>query len=336
MAAQAEARGQTHYDCQRLTHELAATRRTHAQRQRRGGRTLSGSDAADARTLQGQGAPSWQQSLPMARAVSLPVVGAPRLVSLPSVEAPRPLFNPANDVVVVLSRCFEKSPTPLELLSRNVPFVVYQKMEGKCNTTVSLAQLRRDHGQHALRVRWMNHNRGDECSAYLQFIVDHYSALPRAVAFLQYDSRHQMLNYHSSKRVQRAGIFFGSIANALVAVQAHRMNMSRGFIALGRHSFEGEWPGPCEPMTRASRFLGCSAPIAQHVLGRNASGFLRFYGNGKHCICTACALHVYCVCTACALHVHCMCMCTAHTWQVSLSSLARGYARDLSTGTTAY
>ena len=336
VTAQAEARGQTHYDCQRLTHELAATRRTHAQRQRRGGRTLSGSDAADARTLQGQGAPSWQQSLPMARAVSLPVVGAPRLVSLPSVEAPRPLFNPANDVVVVLSRCFEKSPTPLELLSRNVPFVVYQKMEGKCNTTVSLAQLRRDHGQHALRVRWMNHNRGDECSAYLQFIVDHYSALPRAVAFLQYDSRHQMLNYHSSKRVQRAGTFFGSIANALVAVQAHRMNMSRGFIALGRHSFEGEWPGPCEPMTRASRFLGCSAPIAQHVLGRNASGFLRFYGNGKHCICTACALHVYCVCTACALHVHCMCMCTAHTWQVSLSSLARVSARDLSTGTTAY
>ena len=250
----------------------------------------------------------------MARAVSLPLVGAPRLVSLPSVEAPRPLFNAANDVVVVLSRCFEKSPTPLELLNRNVPFVVYQKMEGKCNTTASLAQLRRDHGQHALRVRWMNHNRGDECSAYLQFIVDHYSALPRAVAFLQYDSRHQMLNYHSSKRVQRAGIFFGSIANALVAVQAHRMNMSRGFIALGRHSFEGEWPGPCEPMTRASRFRGCSAPIAQHVLGRNASGFLRFYGNGKH-MCTARALHVHCMCTACALHVHCVCSacgCTLH------------------------
>eukprot|EP00964_Phaeocystis_antarctica_P102073 scaffold67484_cov67-Phaeocystis_antarctica.AAC.7 len=36
VTAQAEARGQTHYDCQRLAHELAATRRTHAHSQ--GGR----------------------------------------------------------------------------------------------------------------------------------------------------------------------------------------------------------------------------------------------------------------------------------------------------------
>ena len=231
-----------------------------------------------------------------------------------SVETPGPLrrntassvFRPDDGVVVVLSRCIEKSTTPHELLSRNVPFVVYQKMAGKCNTTASLAQLKRDHGQHALRVRWMNFNRGDECSAYLQFIVDHYSALPRAVAFLQYDSQHQMLNYHSTTKGRRAGSFFGSTADALVAVQAHRMNMSRGFIALGRHSFEGEWPGPCEPLTRASRFRECSAPIAQHVLGRNASGLLRFYGNGKH----KKGVHVHCmslrVCmsTACALHLH--------------------------------
>ena len=280
--------------------------------------------------------------LPMARAVSLPPVETPRLVSLPPVEAPRPLFA-ANDVVVVLSRCLETSPTPLELLTRNVPFVVYQKMKGRCNTTVSLAQLQRDHGRHALRVRWMDHNRGDECSAYLQFIVDHYNALPRAVAFLQYDSRHQMLNYHSSKRLQRVSGHIGSIADALVAVQAHRMNMSRGFLALGRHSFEGEWPGPCEPLTRASRFRKCSAPIAQHVLGRNASGLLRFYSNGKHCACTACTLHVHCVYTACALRVHCMHthahvhgMHTAHTWQVSLSSLAHVSARGLPTGSVAY
>jgi hypothetical protein len=253
------------------------------------------------------------------RLVRLPSVETRRLVSLPSVEAPQPLFA-ANDVVVVLSRCFEKSPTPLELLARNVPFVVYQKMEGKCNTTGSLAQLQRDHGKHALRVRWMDHNRGDECSAYLQFIVDHYSALPRAVAFLQYDSRHQLLNYHSSRRVQRVGGFVGSIGDALVAVQAHRMNMSRGFIALGRHSFEGEWPGPCEPITRANRFRECSAPITQHVLGRNASGFLRFYSNGKHCMLPACTRRVHCMHTACALHVHehahGVCMCAACTLQV--------------------
>jgi hypothetical protein len=127
-----------------------------------------------------------------------------------------------------------------------------------------------------------------------------------------------------------------------VAVQAHRMNMSRGFIALGRHSFEGEWPGPCEPITRANRFRECSAPITQHVLGRNASGFLRFYSNGKHCMLPACTLRVHCMHTsmhmacACALHAHCRCMCSAHTWQVSLSSLARVSARGLLTGTAAY
>ena len=266
----------------------------------------------------------WQR-VPMARAVSLPPVETPRLVSLPPVEAPRPLFA-ANDVVVVLSRCLETSPTPLELLTRNVPFVVYQKMKGRCNTTVSLAQLQRDHGRHALRVRWMDHNRGDECSAYLQFIVDHYNALPRAVAFLQYDSRHQMLNYHSSKRLQRVSGHIGSIADALVAVQAHRMNMSRGFLALGRHSFEGEWPGPCEPLTRASRFRKCSAPIAQHVLGRNASGLLRFYSNGKHCACTACTLHVHCVCTACTRMRMCM-ACTPHIHGRSLYRRSRTYPR---------
>ena len=45
MAAQAEARGQTRYDCQRLAHELAATRRTHAQQQRRGVRIIIVSEA---------------------------------------------------------------------------------------------------------------------------------------------------------------------------------------------------------------------------------------------------------------------------------------------------
>ena len=127
----------------------------------------------------------------------------------------------------------------------------------------------------------MSHNRGDECSAYLQYIVDHYRALPKAVAFLQYSCRVQMLNFGNT----RAGRGHGSPAEALAAVQAGSLNASRGYVALGRHSFEGEWPGPCEPPARAERFVQCAAPLVRRVMGRNASGFFRFYANGLFVVC---------------------------------------------------
>ena len=95
---------------------------------------------------------------------------------------------------VVFARCAEVVPLgSLEQLSRHgIDWVVYQK--APCNTSSAtrssnhLAQLSR-----LGRVVSMAHNRGDECSAYLQYIVDSYDALHDVTAFLQFGSERQQI-----------------------------------------------------------------------------------------------------------------------------------------------
>ena len=70
---------------------------------------------------------------------------------------------------------------------------------------------------------------GDECSAYLQYVHDEYEALPAAVVFLQYSSEHQLVQ---PSVVSVARLAFSAIARGM------------GYVALGRHSFEGLWPTP--------------------------------------------------------------------------------------------
>ena len=92
-----------------------------------------------------------------------------------------------SSATVVLSRCAEPGLGAPRGLSK-IPFLVYQK-GGSCNTS---------RGVHTLsqipqsRIRMMDGNSGDECAAYLQYLVDEYDRLPDATVFLQYASEMQV------------------------------------------------------------------------------------------------------------------------------------------------
>lgn len=193
-------------------------------------------------------------------------------------SGPPTLLRKNAELAVVLARCKEASPFPLEMRAAGIPFIIYNKKTDTCNNTKYYERLLRDHLPQQPPVRWLDHNNGDECSSYVQFIVDHYDRLPRVVAFLQYDSASQLLNYQS--RGHRK--FNGSLIQALDMVQASSMNAKRGFLALSRHSLEGPWPGPCEPPIRAHRFKQCSMPILKRLMGPTTPSpdFIRFYANG--------------------------------------------------------
>ena len=106
-------------------------------------------------------------------------------------------------IAVVMARCNEVSPSAESLAKSGVAFFVYQK--GPCENTSSASSRRHLARIRALpvagspdgAVRTMPHNRGDECSAYLQYIVESYDGLPPVVAFLQYGAEHQLVPWGS-------------------------------------------------------------------------------------------------------------------------------------------
>jgi hypothetical protein len=52
-----------------------------------------------------------------------------------------------------------------------------------------------------------------------------------------------------------------------------------GFVSLSRHSFEGQWPAPCEAAGKQATFRRCSDAIWRHDLGVTPPQRLRFYAN---------------------------------------------------------
>ena len=167
------------------------------------------------------------------------------------------------DGIVVLARCAESGlGAPNALTKQSVPFRVYQKA-GSCNSSSrglhTLAQL------PARSVRMLDHNAGDECSAYLQYLHDEYERLPAVVVFLQYSGENQLM--------------LPSVAStARLAINA--VSRLGGFVPLGRHTFEGSWPAPCEAAGKQSTFRRCSEQIWRHDLGVEPPQFFRFYANG--------------------------------------------------------
>ena len=166
-------------------------------------------------------------------------------------------------ITVIFSRCAEPGQTaPRELTQHGIPFIVYQKAPCSNNTRVSasLALLHYYRGS----FRMMHHNSGDECSAYLQYIYDEYEALPPAVAFLQYASEQQLM-----------------LPSVILTIRAALSSVHRlGFVALGRHTFEGYWPAPCEAAGKQVTFARCSDDFWRRDLGVAPPRFFRFYANG--------------------------------------------------------
>lgn len=160
-------------------------------------------------------------------------------------------------LTVVFARCSERGAVR-ELRAAGVPFLVYQKRP--CNHTRGAKIME----ELSSAVRWMPHNRGDECSAYLQYIADEYDALPPAVAFMQFGSEQQQLLSTVLKTAQ------------LAAESVQRL----GFVALGRHSFEGAWPAPCEASGKQRTFRRCSERFWSDDLGVTPPRAFRFYANG--------------------------------------------------------
>ena len=168
------------------------------------------------------------------------------------------------DAMVVLSRCGESGMAAARALAQqSVPFRVYQK-SGECNASArgarTLAQL------PAERVHFMPHNAGDECSAYLQYLYDDYDRLPSTVVFLQYASEMQLA----------LSSMASTVSLAIAAVERQGL----GYVALGRHTFEGLWPAPCEAAGKQATFLRCSDAIWRRDLGVEPPRFFRFYANG--------------------------------------------------------
>ena len=141
---------------------------------------------------------------------------------------------------VVLARCSESSSAPSRLSAAGVPWTVVQKGGVRCNSSRAVARAARSGLGDAQRhhVRWLAHNRGDECAAYLQWIVDHYDALPELVAFVQFGAERQLLG--------------GDLTTTLRMVIGRAREL--GYTALSRHSFQGAWPAPCEPAAKQRVF----------------------------------------------------------------------------------
>ena len=166
-------------------------------------------------------------------------------------------------VTVILSRCAESGQiAPRELTQHGMPFIVYQK--APCSNSTRGATSRALLQYYRGSVRMMQHNSGDECSAYLQYIHDEYEALPPAVAFLQYGSEQQLM-----------------LPSVALTIRAALSSVRRlGFVALGRHTFEGNWPAPCEAVGKQATFARCSAEFWHRDLGVAPPRFFRFFANG--------------------------------------------------------
>jgi hypothetical protein len=165
------------------------------------------------------------------------------------------------DGVVVFSRCAEVGTTAARALTqRSVPFVVYQK-SGPCNASARGAKVLAALPQQS--VRMLDHNAGDECSSYLQYVVDAYDRLPSAIVFLQYEQYHQL----ALPAEASVSLAFAAVARL-------------GFVALGRHSFEGRWPAPCEAAGKQATFQRCSLAIWRQDLGVEPPASFRFWANG--------------------------------------------------------
>ena len=168
---------------------------------------------------------------------------------------------------VVLARCAESSKAPSELSAAGVPWTVVQKGGVRCNSSRAAARAARSglDAQHD-HVRYLAHNRGDECAAYLQWVVDHYDELPELVAFVQFGAERQLLG-----------------PNLLTTL---RMVIGRarwlGYTALSRHSFQGAWPAPCEPAAKRRMFANCSAALWRRLAPTQPTPprAIRFYANG--------------------------------------------------------
>lgn len=167
-----------------------------------------------------------------------------------------------RDAMVVFARCAETGlQAPRELSALGIPFRVQQKA-APCNTSARGASTLAQLPSH--RVRVMDHNAGDECSAYLQYLHEEYHRLPKSMIFLQYGGEKQLVTHTAADAVR-------------VAVDA----LSRlGFVALSRHTFEGQWPAPCEASGKQATFRACATKFWNDGLHATPPSFLRFYANG--------------------------------------------------------
>lgn len=172
----------------------------------------------------------------------------------------------SSDLAVVFSRCAEPGLGAARALSQqSIPFHVYQK-GGACNSSRGLQLLMQVEALKGAHVRRMEQNAGDECAAYLQYVHDEYEKLPSAIVFLQYASEHQLV--------------LPSVAHAAQLAGRAISQRGLGFVALGRHSFEGLWPAPCEATGKQATFRRCSELIWRDDLGVAPPRAFRFFANG--------------------------------------------------------
>lgn len=209
----------------------------------------------------------------------------------------------AGSARVVLARCTEAGATSAQQLSAaGIPFTVVQKACGTSGNRTLLqlsalvssskgsgdgggsggegartAQARGMAGEAqagATRARLqhellqMTHNRGDECSAYLHYIVHAYDhGLAPLTLFVQYGAENQLM--------------LPSVVRTAKAAIASMRRYELGFLPLGRHSFEGRWPAPCEAVGKQATFRRCSEALWRADLGVSTPPrSFRFYANG--------------------------------------------------------
>jgi hypothetical protein len=166
-------------------------------------------------------------------------------------------------IEVVLARCGERGSEGVrELKAHGVLVHVYQKRP--CSSSPSSARTLSQLLALKTHVRMMEHNAGDECAAYLQYINDEYDRLPPAVAFLQYNSERQLI--------------FPSMLQTLNSSVPSLDSM--GYLALSKHSFEGSWPAPCEVTAKQATFDRCSRQAWRHLGIESPPATFRFYANG--------------------------------------------------------
>lgn len=89
-------------------------------------------------------------------------------------------------LLLVLVRCNEPYHAVLhQLHASRMQYRIYQKVGGLCNR-------RPLPPSESASTREVRSNLGRECLGYVQFIVDSYAALPRRVAFLQWEAEMHM------------------------------------------------------------------------------------------------------------------------------------------------
>ena len=178
-----------------------------------------------------------------------------------------PLFDPvveSSPLAVVIVHCLEPlAPVVRQLRAARVPFVVYHKTSRRCREPQQA-----DVAPGELIT--MPHNLGRECAGYLRFIVDRYErGLPQMTVFLQAGAEMHMPFSHGLWHNLRP-----------------LLNTSRGFVALSKNAFEGQWPTPCEPARTRAAFGACQAHYWREAsdggpeAGRPPPSTFRFYANG--------------------------------------------------------